>query len=1099
MTKKDNTSGGLELLGSSSRLSSALKNASVLARFGRLEPRRGTLYSVTHESPTYRLRCYEIKKSRKTRIPIILVPPLMMSADVFDVSKKISAVDYLTEQGFSVWLVDFGEPAEQEGGLHRDMSDHVIAVNDAIDFVYAEKRKPVHLAGYCQGGIFCYLATAYRKSRNVASVITFAAPVNLYKNLLPGVSDEVTLKVLESIGGAVPKNIVPSAIPGWVSKNLFRMLAPVKQLQSWVSLFRMLDDRDAILKGEDQRSFMSDGFVAWPGPAMLEFMRQMLLGNRMVSGGCVIEGHAVSLTDITCPMLAIIGGNDTIARPRSVRGIVEAAPNSDLYQLWLPRAGHLGVLVGGSAMKYTWATVADWLLWREGKEDSPQSIEALNEVGSEDNESNEEDDKLAAAVVKTIFDLSKGVVGTVGDLFGSTKTSLLTMSDNASARLTHLSRLQTLNAASKVGFALSLEEQAKKSPDDTYFLYAGRAHTYANANERVDNIVRGLISIGVRCGDHVGILMHARPSALATTLAVNRLGAIAVQLRDKSQLATELKLAEVQHLIADPENAPTAVNTFTGQTYVLGGFGRSRRELPQSAIDMEAIDPSRVALPDWYQPSPGKADEVAFISFSRLGADTHCDKITHRQWALYALGTASATAMVKGDTVYCWTPLQDPTGMLMAVSASLIAGARIGLPQHFDTETFWYEARSYGANIVFYSGAMLRALVDAPVHKLERGNTIRLFAGTGMSEALSNRVQDRFEHAKIMEVYFSTRNHAYLANIGDKKSGPVFQRLPGSNEISLVHWDYHKDQPFYDTAGYLCPTPTGTMGMMLVKVDDGPDYRDNTHIYNVFEKGDCWQVSGDLFKIDSDGDYHFVDRASNLILTKDDTIATSLIENAISTLDSVSVAAAFGVAVDGYDSQIPVAAVVLKDKAKLNAQQLTTTITSQLDARVRPVIVTISDNLPKTPSQQIQKQLLSDTGITQAMLKKGRSFCLNPKTAKYEALTQTSLSRLTRSLINPGSASTSPQRKGNSKRATAQKKPVVRRKKAPTKASAKASTTGKRVARSKIAYRPSVKAQNQQKVDDVSATDKPASGLAEPISNPANTVSTIAKDDANLH
>ena len=162
MSKKDNSSSNLELLGSSSRLSAALKNASVLARFGRLEPRRGTLYSVAHESPTYRLRCYEVKKSHKKLIPIILVPPLMMSADVFDVSKKISAVDYLTEQGFSVWLVDFGEPAEQEGGLHRDMSDHVIAVNDAIDFVYAEKRKPVHLAGYCQGGIFCYLATAYR-------------------------------------------------------------------------------------------------------------------------------------------------------------------------------------------------------------------------------------------------------------------------------------------------------------------------------------------------------------------------------------------------------------------------------------------------------------------------------------------------------------------------------------------------------------------------------------------------------------------------------------------------------------------------------------------------------------------------------------------------------------------------------------------------------------------------------------------------------------------------------------------------------------------------------------------------------------------------
>ena len=1021
MSGKNKSGSGLELLGSSSRLSAALKNASVLARFGRLEPRRGTLYSVPHESPIYRLRCYEVNKSRKARVPIILVPPLMMSADVFDVSKKISAVDYLTEQGFSVWLVDFGEPADQEGGLHRDMSDHVVAVNDAIDFVYSQQRKPVHLAGYCQGGIFCYLAVAYRKSKNVGSVVSFAAPVNLYENFLPGVSDETTLKILETIGEAIPSSILPSSIPGWASKNLFRMLAPVKQLQSWVSLLKMLDDKDAILKGEDQRSFMSDGFVAWPGPAMIEFMRQMLMGNRMVSGGCVIEGRTVSLTDITCPMLVVLGGNDTIARPRSVRGIVEAAPNSDLYQLWLPNAGHLGVLVGGSAMKNTWATVSAWLNWRDGQAGQPASIDVLDTVGSEEHKNSLLDDNLVMGVAKTLFDMSKGLIGTAGDLFGSTKSSLLTMSDNLSSRLTHLTRLQKLDADSKVGFALSLEEQAKKSPNDTYFLYAERAHTYANANERVNNIVRGLISIGVRRGDHVGVLMHARPSALATNLAINRLGGVAVQLRDKSQLATELKLAEVQHLIADPENAEAAVKTFSGQTYILGGFGRSRRELPESAIDMEKIDPSRVALPDWYQPSPGKADEVAFISFSRLGSETHCDKITHRQWALYALGTASATRMVKGDTVYCWTPLNDPTGMLIAVSASLVAGARIGLARQFNTDTFWHEVRSYGANIVFYSGGMLREIVDAPVHKLERGNSIRLFAGTGMPAALSKRVEERFEDAAIMEIYLSTRHHGYLANLQNKKSGAVFQQLPGSNDIALVHWDSHKNRPFYDTAGYLCPTPVGTVSMMLVKADGGVGYRDNTYIYNVFEKGDCWQISGDLFTLDDDGDYHFIDRAINLILTKDDAIPTSPIETAISTLDDISVVAAYGVTIEGCDHQIPVASVVLKDKGKLIASDVTMAVANQLNAKHRPLVVMVSKRLPMTPSYQVQKQILADAGIPQDVLKRGQAFWFNEKTAKYESLTSTSLSRLIRSLTGLAPKKTSAPKKKTVKKVVAKK------------------------------------------------------------------------------
>ncbi|PCJ38386.1 MAG: hypothetical protein COA75_01090 [Cellvibrionales bacterium] len=1084
MSEKDKFGSSLELLGNSSRLASAFKNASVLARFGRLEPRRGTLYSVPHETSVYRLRCYEVNKPRKTRIPIILVPPLMMSADVFDVSKKISAVDYLTEQGFSVWLVDFGEPADQEDGLHRDMSDHVVAVNDAIDFVYSQQNKPVHLLGYCQGGIFCYLAVAYRKSKNVGSVISFAAPVNLYKNLLPGVSDEVTLKVLETVGGAIPKGVLPSAIPGWASKNLFRMLAPVKQVQSWFALLKVLDDRDAILKGEDQRSFMNDGFVAWPGPAMIEFMRQMLLGNRMVSGGCVIEGRTVSLTDITCPMLAVIGGNDTIARPRSCRGIVEAAPNSNLYQLWRPKAGHLGILVGGSAIRGTWPVIADWLRWQDGKAAQPEDITVLDEVGSEDVNDGVGDVSLVTSTAKAVFDISKGVVGTASDLFGSTKTSLLSMSDNFGSRLTHVTRLQKLGSDSKVGFALSLEEQANKSPDDTFFLYNERAHTYANANERVNNIVRGLISIGVRRGDHVGVLMHARPSALATNLAVNRLGAIAVQLRDKSQLAKELKLAEVQHLIADPENAETAVKTFAGQTYILGGFGRSRRELPERAIDMEKIDPSRVALPDWYEPSPGKADEVAFISFSRLRAETHCDKISHRQWALYSLGTATATGMAKGDTVYCWTPLHDSTGMLIALSASLVAGARIGLARKFDIETFWHEVRTYGANIVCYSGAMLRELVDAPVHKLERGNNIRLFAGTGMPEALGQRVVQRFENAKIMELYLSTRHHAFLANLAMKKKGAVFQELPGSNAIELVHWDHQKNLPFYDAEGYLCPTPVGTVGMLLVQADTGVGYKDNTYVFNVFEKGDCWQVSGDLFTLDSDGDYHFVDRASNFILTKEDAIPTSPIETAISTLSDVSVAAAYGVAIDGCDYQVPVAAIVLKTKGKLTASDLTS-VSEPLDVKRRPLVVMVMDHLPMTPSYQVQKQILAEAGFPQSALKRGRAFWFNEKKGKYESLTTTSLAQLIRSLSGPVTRRVNAVRKKPAKRAATSTKPSSTKVVAKTKAVTK-----------KKRASPGVMKKPKSKLNGVApADDSMVQGVSE--ATPLTVESDMAQDAAN--
>ncbi len=1039
-----------QLLETPSRISAAVKNATVIARFGRLQARTGTVYYVAHESANYRLRCYEIKKSNAKCVPVILVPPLMISADVYDMSPDSSTVTYLTEQGYSVWVVDFGSPEHLEGGLDRDFSDHILAVNDAIDFVSAKKQLPVHLGGYSQGGIFCYLATAYRNSNNVASIFTFGAPVNIYKNFFPGVPDEVTTRVFETIGKAIPKSLAPSVIPAWATKNLFKLMSPTKEIKRWISFLGSLHDRDALLQTEEGRSFLGgEGFVAWPGPALNEFLQQMLLGNRLVSGGCIIEGRAITLTEITCPILVVIGSNDEIARAGSVRGVADAVPNAELFEL-PASGGHMGIVVGSGAMKNTWPAVAQWMQWREGKAEQPESIYALGEYNEiEEAPDDSRNDALPAALAKAAFGMGKGAFATAGDLLGITKDSVQAISSNFGTHLSHFSRLEKLNSDSKVGLALALEEQSIKAPKNTFFLYDGRAHSYADASKRVDNIVRGLISTGVRVGDHVGIIMHARPTSLATIMAVNRLGAVAVLLRtmrNKGQLTTELRLGKVQHLIADPENADAAVDSFRGQVYVLGGFGRAQRELPERVIDLESVNPSCVALPDWYQPSPGKARDIAFIMFSKRSDETHCYSITNQRWALSALGTAASTALLKSDTAYCWTPLHDPTGLLVSVSASLVAGARVAVARKFDAPTFWKEARSYGARVVFYSGCMLRELVDAPANKLEKGHAIRLFTGVGMPEALSERISARFLSVKVMEIFVARGSSAYLANIACQKSGPVFQAIPGSSEIGLVYWDYEKNQPFLDAAGYLCPVPSGSMGMLLSKTAKDSENHGEQPIYNVFEKGDCWQVSGDLFIVDEDGEYRFMDMAKNLIRRKDDWLPTLAIENAIWQLDCVSTAAAYGLSIEGYEYEVPAVALQLRTKAKLSAQALSDIVAQELDSKNRPLVVRLVDNLAMTLGHQVKKSVLQAEGIPAVALQRGKSFWFNSTTDKYEPLNKTSFVKLKKALYGEN-IEVAEKIKADTK--TPSKKPATRKAKAAKNPSAKTPTPEKMLSRKK--------------------------------------------------
>ncbi|NEW54043.1 hypothetical protein GV792_28875, partial [Nocardia cyriacigeorgica] len=67
----------------------------------------------------------------------------------------------------------------EEGGWERDLADHVLAVDSAIDTVCEATGAGVHLMGYSQGGMFAYQTTAFRYGKGVSSIVTFGSPVDI--------------------------------------------------------------------------------------------------------------------------------------------------------------------------------------------------------------------------------------------------------------------------------------------------------------------------------------------------------------------------------------------------------------------------------------------------------------------------------------------------------------------------------------------------------------------------------------------------------------------------------------------------------------------------------------------------------------------------------------------------------------------------------------------------------------------------------------------------------------------------------------------------------------------------------------------------------
>ena len=182
------------------RLMATAQNGLEVLRLGGLETGNSPSPSQIVESvPMYKLRRYFPPDSRpghpQAGPPVLLVHPMMMSANMWDVTREDGRGRHPARRrarslGHRLRLTrrGRGRHAPQPGRPHRR------AQRSARHRSPTSPGSDVHLAGYSQGGMFCYQAAAYRRSKSIASIVTFGSPVDtlaalpmgLPPNLAPG-------------------------------------------------------------------------------------------------------------------------------------------------------------------------------------------------------------------------------------------------------------------------------------------------------------------------------------------------------------------------------------------------------------------------------------------------------------------------------------------------------------------------------------------------------------------------------------------------------------------------------------------------------------------------------------------------------------------------------------------------------------------------------------------------------------------------------------------------------------------------------------------------------------------------------------------------
>lgn len=527
-----------------------------------------------------------------------------------------------------------------------------------------------------------------------------------------------------------------------------------------------------------------------------------------------------------------------------------------------------------------------------------------------------------------------------------------------------------------------LDDLSKHNPNGWAVRYTDRNYfrTWKELNDEADLIARGMMSLGVKKGDHVAIWATNTPEWILTLFAAAKIGAVLVTVN------TNFKIFELEYLLRQSDTKllvmiggfknndyVATVNELLPELKTTSGEIESEhlpflkrvvfagKETPEGMLNFEDLKILGGDFPvEIYEENKKTLNTHDVVNMQYTSGTTGFPKgvmLTHYNILNNGKTIGDGMKFTKNDKLCITVPFFHCFGLVLAMMACITHGTTMVPVERYSPVPVMNAISVEKCTAVHGVPTMFIAMLEHAQFNNFDFSSLRtgIMAGSPCPIEVMKKVIDKMNMREIVIVFGQTEaspgcTMTTTSDSIDKRVNTVGRAFPGV-ECKIIDPDTGKELPI-NTPGEFC-----ARGYNIMK----GYYKMPEATAQAIDK-DGWLHTGDLCTVDEDGYYKVVGRIKDMIIRGGENIYPKEIEECLYTCDKVSDVQVIGVPSEAYGEEV-MACVILKDGEEMTEEEVKEFVGARMAKHKVPRYVRFVDSFPTNAAGKIQKFKMREEAI----------------------------------------------------------------------------------------------------------------------------------------